>query len=395
MTRFVNLERQEGKRRMERIAVLGSTGSIGTSGLDVIAKFPDRFKVCSLSTNTNVELLRKQAKIFKPEAVCITGGSGNKGKFGKVAVYEGGEGLLRMLEDVKIDTVIVGIVGSSALLPILTALDKVKKMALANKEALVMAGSIIMNKAVKNNVTVIPVDSEHSAIFQCIGNGNKKDLRKIFLTGSGGPLLRVGISKFKDITVKQAINHPRWKMGKKISVDSATMMNKGLEVIEASLLFNMDISDIEILIHPEAVVHSMVEFKDGAILAQMCACDMRIPIQYALTYPDRFDSGIRSPEFSKIKSLSFYNPDFKRFPCMALAYEAGKKRGTFPSVLNASNEVCVREFIEGRIRFIDIPKAIEKTMGLHKNVKNPGLDDILEADKWARIKTKEMIRCCR
>ncbi|OIO34394.1 MAG: 1-deoxy-D-xylulose-5-phosphate reductoisomerase [Candidatus Omnitrophica bacterium CG1_02_40_15] len=375
---------------MENIAVLGSTGSIGTSGLDVISKFPDRFKVCGLSTNTNVELLRKQAKIFKPEAVCVSGGSGNKGKFGKIMVYEGEEGLLRMLEDVKIDTVLVGIAGSSALLPVLAVLDKVKKMALANKEALVMAGSIIMNKAAKNKVTIIPVDSEHSAIFQCIGNGNKKDLRKIFLTGSGGPLLNVRMSKFKDITVKQAINHPRWKMGKKISVDSATMMNKGLEVIEASLLFNMDISSIEILIHPEAVVHSMVEFRDSAIFAQMGPCDMRIPIQYALTYPDRFDSGIKGLEFSKIRSLSFYNPDFKRFPCMALAYEAGKKRGTFPSVLNASNEVCVREFIEGRIKFIDIAKAIEKILGLHKGVKNPGLGDILEADKWARVKTREL-----
>ncbi|MEK7868391.1 MAG: 1-deoxy-D-xylulose-5-phosphate reductoisomerase [Candidatus Omnitrophota bacterium] len=380
---------------MERVAVLGSTGSIGTSGLDVIARFPDRFKVCALSTNTNVELLRKQAKVFKPEAVCVSGGSGNKGKFGKIMVYEGEEGLLRMLEDIKIDTVLVGIVGSSALLPVLTVLDRVKKMALANKEALVMAGSIIMNKAAKNKVTIIPVDSEHSAIFQCIEGSNRKCLRKIFLTGSGGPLLKVGISSFKDITVKQAINHPRWKMGKKISVDSATMMNKGLEVIEAHWLFNMDISNIEILIHPEAVVHSMVEFRDGAILAQMGACDMRIPIQYALTYPDRIDSGIKSPEFSKIKNLNFYNPDFNRFPCMSLACEAGKKQGTFPSVLNASNEVCVREFIEGGIRFTDIPKAIEKVLGLHKSVKNPGLDDILEADKWARVKTKEIIRCCR
>ncbi len=379
---------------MEKIAVLGSTGSIGTSGLDVIARFPDRFKVCALSTNTNIELLRKQAKILKPEAVCVSGGKGNRGKFGKIMAYEGEEGLCRMLEDVKIDTVLVGIAGSSALLPILTALDNVKKIALANKEALVMAGNIIMNKAVKNKITIIPVDSEHSAIFQCIGGNHRKDLRKIFLTGSGGPLLKVGMPRFKDITVKQAINHPRWKMGKKISVDSATMMNKGLEVIEAHWLFNMDISNIEVLIHPEAVIHSMVEFRDGAILAQMGVCDMKIPIQYALTYPDRIDSGIKSPEFCKIKNLSFYNPDFKRFPCMSLAYEAGKKSGTFPSVLNASNEVCVREFIEGGIRFIDIPKAIEKIMGLHKSVKNPGLDDIIEADKWARVKTKEIIKCC-
>lgn len=392
---------------MERIAVLGSTGSIGTSGLDAIAKFPDRFKVCALSTNTNVGLLHKQAKIFKPEAVCITGPSqhrhGFKGCSGsnfalqnlrRIKVYKGEEGLLRMLEDIKIDTVLVGIVGSYALLPILTALDRVKKMALANKEALVMAGNIIINKAAKNKVTIIPVDSEHSAIFQCIEGTNRKCLRKIFLTGSGGPLLKVEMPRFKDITVKQAINHPRWKMGKKISVDSATMMNKGLEVIEAHWLFNINIGDIEILIHPEAVVHSMVEFRDGAILAQMGACDMRIPIQYALTYPDRINSGIKSLEFSKIRNLTFYKPDFKRFPCMALAYEAGKKSGTFPSVLNASNEVVVKEFIEGRIKFTDIPKVIEDVLGLHKMLKNPELDDILEADKWARIKTKEIIKCC-
>lgn len=400
---------------MERIAVLGSTGSIGTNGLDVIAKFPDRFKVCALSTNINIKLLKKQAKIFKPEAVCIAGSSSNlrgcndysgqnfassrngwvPGDFRKIKVYEGEDGLCRMLENLKIDTVLVGIVGSSALLPILTALDRVKKIALANKEALVMAGGIIMSKAVKNKVGVVPVDSEHSAIFQCIGSGNRKDLKKIFLTGSGGPLLNVKKSMFKNIQVKQAINHPRWKMGKKISVDSATMMNKGLEVIEAHWLFNIDISNIEILIHPEAVVHSMVEFRDGAILAQLGACDMRIPIQHALTHPDRFDSGIKSLEFSKIKNLSFYNPDFKKFPCIRLAYEAGKKAGTWPSVLNASNEEAVREFIEGRIKFIDIPMAVEKVLGLHKGVKNPGIEDILEADKWARVKTKEMLRCCR
>jgi len=393
---------------MEKIAVLGSTGSIGTSGLDVISKFPDRFKVCALSTNTNVELLWKQAKIFKPEAVCITGPSQPDGRnyncsgsnfasqnLRKIKVYEGEKGLLRMLEDVEIDTVLVGIVGSSALLPIIAALDRVKKIALANKEALVMAGNLIMNKAAKNKVTVVPVDSEHSAIFQCIGRGNRKDLRRIFLTGSGGPLLKVKKSGFKDITVKKAISHPRWKMGKKISVDSATMMNKGLEVIEARWLFDMDIGSIEILIHPEAVVHSMIELRDGTILAQLGACDMRIPIQYGLTYPDRFDSGIKSPEFSKIKSLNFYRPDFKKFPCMGLAYEAGKRAGTCPSVLNASNEAAVREFIEGGIKFIDIPRVIEKVLGLHRPVKNPGLEDILEADKWARIKTKEMIRCCR
>ncbi len=383
---------------MEKIAVLGSTGSIGTSGLDVISKFPRRFKVSCLSVNSNTELLLRQVEKFRPDAVCIADRKKArefKEGYGKIKVYEGEDGLCGMLEDVKIDTALVGIAGSSALLPIIAALDRVKKIALANKEALVMAGNLIMNKAAKNKVTVVPVDSEHSAIFQCIGRGNRKDLRRIFLTGSGGPLLKVKKSGFKDITVKKAISHPRWKMGKKISVDSATMMNKGLEVIEARWLFDMDIGSIEILIHPEAVVHSMIELRDGTILAQLGACDMRIPIQYGLTYPDRFDSGIKSPEFSKIKSLNFYRPDFKKFPCMGLAYEAGKRAGTCPSVLNASNEAAVREFIEGGIKFIDIPRVIEKVLGLHRPVKNPGLEDILEADKWARIKTKEMIRCCR
>ncbi|MDO8603690.1 MAG: 1-deoxy-D-xylulose-5-phosphate reductoisomerase [Candidatus Omnitrophota bacterium] len=380
---------------LERIAVLGSTGSIGTSGLDVIAKSPGRFKVCALSTNINIKLLKAQVERFKPEAVCIGEIKGNEERWGKTRVYKGETGLLKMLEDVKIDTVLVGISGSSALSPVLKALDSVKKMALANKEALVMAGSVIMSKAAKNNITIVPVDSEHSAIFQCIGAGNRKDLKKIFLTGSGGPLLKVKKSRFRDITVKQALNHPRWKMGKKISVDSATMMNKGLEVIEAAWLFNMEIKDIEILIHPEAVIHSMVEFIDGAMLAQMAVCDMRVPIQYALTYPERTDSGIRSLEFSKIKNLSFYKPDFRRFPCMGLAYYAGKKGGTFPSVLNASNEVAVKEFIEGRVKFIDIPRVIEKVLGFHKGVDDPGLGDILEADRWARVKTKEIFKCYR
>ena len=384
---------------MEKIAVLGSTGSIGTSGLDVIARLPHRFKVSCLSVNSNTERLLEQVKKFKPDAVCIADIKKSlefkKKCPHKIRVYEGEEGLCAMLESVMIDTVLVGIVGSSALLPIITALDKVKKIALANKEALVMAGDIIINKAKKNKVTIVPVDSEHSAIFQCIGKDNRKDLKRIFLTGSGGPLLKVKKSAFKNITVKQAVNHPRWKMGKKISVDSATMMNKGLEVIEARWLFDMDIDSIEILIHPEAVVHSMIELKDGAMLAQLGACDMRIPIQYALTYPDRLESEIKSPEFPKIKSLNFYQPDLRKFPCICLAYEAGKNAGTCPSALSASNEEAVKEFIEGGIKFINIPRVIEKIMSLHKAVKNPCLDDILDADEWARIKTKEIIRCFR
>ncbi|MFA5388635.1 MAG: 1-deoxy-D-xylulose-5-phosphate reductoisomerase [Candidatus Omnitrophota bacterium] len=380
---------------MERIAVLGSTGSIGTSGLRVISRFPERFKVSCLAVNSNIELLLRQVKEFKPGAVCVVDrkkAAEFRKECRKVKIYEGEDGLCAMLEEAKTDIALVGIVGSSALLPIMTALGRVKKLALANKEALVMAGGLIMNKAAGKKAVVVPVDSEHSAIFQCIGTSGRKDLKKIFLTGSGGPLLKVKRSAFKDITVRQAVNHPRWNMGKKISVDSATMMNKGLEVIEASWLFNTDINNIEILIHPEAVVHSMIELIDGAIIAQMGACDMRAPIQYALTYPNRLCSGIKSPEFPKIKSLNFYRPDLKKFPCIGLAYEAGKRAGTFPAVLNASNEVAVKEFIGGNIRFIDIPRVIEKVIDRHRGVKNPGLEDILEADSWARIKTHESLR---
>jgi 1-deoxy-D-xylulose-5-phosphate reductoisomerase len=384
---------------MEKIAVLGSTGSIGTSGLDVISRFPGRFKVSCLSANSNIELLLKQVKEFKPGSVCVTDRKKSR-EFKdkcrhKVKVYEGEDGLCEMLENSETDTVLMGIVGAPALKPIITALDSAKKIALANKEALVMAGNIIIDKAMKNKVMIVPVDSEHSAIFQCIGKNNRKDLKRIFLTGSGGPLLRVKQAMFRNITPKQAVSHPRWKMGKKISVDSATMMNKGLEVIEARWLFNMDMDNIEILIHPEAVVHSMVELKDGAVLAQLGVCDMRMPIQYALTYPDRLESEINAPDFSKIRSLNFYRPDLKKFPCINLAYEAGKRGGTYPSVMNASNEIAVKEFIEGRAGFLDIPRAIEKAMKLHRAVKNPGLEEILDADEWARIKTKEIIRCFR
>lgn len=391
---------------MEYVGVLGATGSIGINTLDVIANFPDRFRVSMLSTNSNIELLLKQVKKFKPYAVCIVDGNSaekfKKIKSGIVKVYKGEEGLWRMIEDVRIDALLVAIVGSTALKPILTGLKKVKKIALANKEALVMAGSIIMKSAIKNKAKILPVDSEHSAIFQCLSGSSDAEIKKIYLTGSGGPLLNMPESNFKGITIEKAINHPKWRMGRKISIDSATMMNKGLEVIEAHHLFGVTVDKIEVLIHPEAVVHSMVEFIDGSILAQMAICDMRIPIQYALTYPDRFSSGTKEVVFSKIRSLNFYNPDFKKFPCLGLAYEAGRQAGTYPAALNASNEVAVGEFLKGRTGFTDIPWVIEKIMALHNNAHNPDLGHILEIDAWARRKTlellsdnKEMRKCYR
>jgi len=379
---------------MQRIGILGSTGSIGTSALDVISRFPDRFSVSCLSAHSNIDLLFKQAKRFRPRAVCVVDTECSrryKGKWGRIKVYEGEDGLCNMLEEAKIDILVVGIVGSSALLPILTAMDNINTLALANKESLVMAGGIIMKKAARNNVKILPVDSEHSAIFQCIESKAGLEVKKVYLTGSGGPLLHTPKKDFKNISPLKAVNHPKWKMGKKISVDSATMMNKGLEVIEAHHLFGLQINKIEVLIHPETVVHSMVEFIDNSILAQMGACDMRIPIQHAITYPSRCASPVKGVQFSKLKPLRFYSPDVKKFPCLGIAYDAAMRGRTYPCVLNASNEIVVGEFLKGRIRFTDIPRLIEKVLGLHKGVKNASLEDILEIDRWARAKTKELL----
>ncbi|MBU4149786.1 MAG: 1-deoxy-D-xylulose-5-phosphate reductoisomerase, partial [Candidatus Omnitrophica bacterium] len=314
---------------MQKVAVLGSTGSIGTSALDVIFRLKDEFSVSALSACSNIKLLSEQVRIFRPRAVSIIDRKKAvefKRLFGsrKIKVYEGEEGLCLMLRSVGIDILVVGIVGSVALKPVLTGMDYARKIALANKEALVMAGDIVMEKARRKKVKILPVDSEHSAVFQCIESrpGRESQIKNIYLTGSGGPFLRTPMEGLKDITPRQAVNHPRWKMGKKISVDSATMMNKGLEVIEAHHLFGAAIDDIKVLIHPEAVVHSMVEFMDGAMLAQLGACDMRVPIQYALTYPSRLSSPVKRLDFSRARVLNFQIPDFKRFPCLEIAYEA-------------------------------------------------------------------------
>jgi 1-deoxy-D-xylulose-5-phosphate reductoisomerase len=309
----------------------------------------------------------------------------------EIQVYCGEEGLCKMAKDIAVDTLVVGIVGSSALLPILKALPNIKRLALANKEALVMAGDNIMREARKNSVKIVPVDSEHSAIFQCIESRANSSLKRIYLTGSGGPLLSIPRRDFKNITPRKAVNHPKWKMGKKISIDSATMMNKGLEVIEARHLFGLEIDKIKVLIHPEAAVHSMVEFIDGSILAQIGTCDMRLPIQYALTHPSRFTSSVKGVTFSSLKPLHFYQPDLKKFPCLGIAYEVARDGHTYPCVLNASNEVVVSEFLKGRMKFTDIPKVIRKVLRSHKVIKNPELEDILEIDKWARSETREIL----
>ncbi len=339
--------------------------------------------------------MAEQIKRFKPKAVCIVDEGRAKrflleNSFKDLKVYKGDEGLCDMIRDYPVDLVVNAISGGSGLLPTLAALRSTKILALANKESLVMAGGIILKEAKRFNAKLIPIDSEHSAIFQCLNGRENSTIKKIYLTGSGGPLF-FKKGGFERVTPKEAINHPKWRMGKKVSVDSATLMNKGLELIEAKWLFDIDIKRIEVLIHPEAVVHSMIELLDGSIIAQLGVCDMRLPIQYALTYPDRLEAAPQFLDFKKIKRLHFYPPDFKKFPCLALAFWVAERGGTYPCVMNAANEKAVDAFIKKNIRFTEIPVIIEKVVDAHKNIKNPSLEDILEADRWARDKAVSLI----
>jgi 1-deoxy-D-xylulose-5-phosphate reductoisomerase len=287
--------------------------------------------------------------------------------------------------------ILVAISGAGALLPLLKAIENDKQIALANKEALVMAGPIIMNMAKRKKINIIPVDSEQSAIWQCLQGENHLKLKNIYLTASGGPFRKVAQRDLKSISVEKVLKHPKWKMGRKISVDSANLMNKGLELLEAMFLFNMPSDKIKILIHPEAIVHSMVEFIDGIVLAQLAATDMRIPIQYALSYPERLTNSLPCIDFYKLQELHFEKPDFKKFPCLRLAYRVAAQLGTMPAVLNAANEVSVEEFLKSRLKFLSIPKIIEKVLDRHSNKTNPSLGDIQEADAWARREAYKLI----
>jgi len=373
---------------MQRIAILGSTGSIGENALEVVRCFPDKFRVVALSTDSNIGILYRQIKEFAPLYVCVR----NKEAAGKlkgmvnskIKVFSGAIGLEELVESKGIDKVLVAITGSAALVPLLKAIDSGKQITLANKEALVMAGRIIMDKADKKKIRIIPIDSEQSAIWQCLEFQDKSKLKNIYLTASGGPFRETRVKDLKNISIEKVINHPRWKMGRKISVDSANLMNKGLELLEAMFLFNVPVDKIKIVIHPEAIVHSMVEFVDGVVLAQMSAADMRIPIQYALSYPVRLANSLPKLDFYKLKELRFLPPDFKKFPSLGLAYRAARQLGTVPSVLNAANEVCVQGFLNRRINFISILEIVERVIDRHKNTLKPDLKCILEADSWAR-----------
>jgi len=382
---------------MKKITILGSTGSIGCSALDVIGKNQERFQVVALSAGKNIKLLKQQIEKFQPKVVAVsTKESALKlreamNSKSRVKIFYDDEGLKEIASFPSADIVISAISGSAGLMPTLAAIEAGKDIALANKETMVMAGEITTKRAIKKGVKIIPVDSEHSAIFQCLQGNKRQNLRRIILTASGGPFLNFTRKELKKVSLNQTLRHPNWKMGKKITIDSASMMNKGLEVIEAKWLFNVDISDIDVLIHPQSIVHSLVEFIDGAFLAQMGIPDMKTPIAYALTYPERIMNDLPTLNIVKTGNLEFRNPDIKKFPCLGLAYAAGLCGGTAPVVLNAADEVAVSAFIKKKIRFIDLPKIIEKILVLHNSINNPSLDDILQADLWARIETKEII----
>lgn len=379
---------------MKQITILGSTGSIGTSTIEVVKRFPDRFKVVGLAAKNNVELLEQQIMACGPEVVAVhdqEAGEKLKKKNLPVEVLTGLGGVTDIATYDGAEMVVSAIVGSSCLVPTLAAVKAGKNIALASKESLVMAGPIIMSEADKRGVSVIPVDSEHSAVFQCLQGRKEKEVHRVILTASGGPFLKKDLSELKNVTPEAALNHPNWDMGKKISIDSATLMNKGLEVIEARWLFNIPADRIEVLLHPQSIVHSMVEFVDGSVLSQMSVPDMKGPIGYALSYPERFCNIMSQLDLAKIGELTFEKPDPKKFRCLSLTYDALTAGGTMPSVLNAANEVAVDAFLDNLIPFTEIPSIIEETMNRHSPEDAESLEKIMGASDWAKIYAGELV----
>lgn len=370
--------------RLKKLAVLGSTGSIGRQTLDIVRAMPERFKVIGLAAGSNLALLYAQAQEIKPQFISYAdnGQTNLKSRFADLGFRY--LSLKQMAAHPDVDIVVIATSGVVAIDAVLAAVKAGKTIALANKESLVTAGEIIVKEAKKTKAHILPIDSEHSAIFQCL-NGEKQAPRRIILTASGGPFLNYSLKQMASITVAQALAHPSWKMGKKVTIDSATLMNKGLEVIEAHWLFGIPVADVKVLVHPQSIVHSMVEFVDGSVKAQLSCPDMRLPIQYALSYPDRFDNAaLPRLDWSDFADLTFRQPDMTKFPCLRLAIDAGIKGGTYPAVLCAVDEVAVDHFLKKKIRFMDIPRIVEKVLDKHSGKSHPSLDDIKAADGWAR-----------
>jgi len=384
----------ENNNEKKQLAILGSTGSIGTQALDVIRAYPDRFEVYALTANNQVDLLIKQAREFLPEAVII----GNKELYPKlkealedlpIKVYAGAEAIAQIVESEPIDMVLAAMVGYAGLLPTMRAIQAGKAIALANKETMVVAGEIINELAQKHRVPVFPVDSEHSAIFQCLELYNP--IEKVILTASGGPFRKTALRDLVNVTKKEALKHPNWDMGAKVTIDSATLMNKGFEVIEAKWLFNLQPEQIEVVVHPQSIIHSMVQFQDGSIKAQLGLPDMKLPIQFAFSYPERLQTKYPRVDFRQYASLTFEEPDLKRFRNLQLAYKALAKGGTMPCVLNAANEIAVEAFLKDRIGFLEMSDLIEKTMALTEFIEKPTYDDYVSVDAAARQRAKSYL----
>lgn len=381
---------------MRKIIILGSTGSIGQQTIDVCQRYPELFKIIGLSTNRQTDLLKEQIKKTDPVAVAV-GDSALMADLTaaltgtEVAVYSGLDGLLSLCQLDEADTIVNALVGSIGLRPTLASLERWKNLCLSNKESLVVGGELVTSLAQKRRIPLVPIDSEHSAIFQCLQGEKISQVEKIIITGSGGPFRGKKKRNLKNVTVEEALAHPRWKMGKKITIDSATLMNKGLEIIEAHFLFRLPYEAIEVVIHPESTVHSLVQFKDGSIVAQLAPPDMRLPIQYALTYPKRMPSPVEAANLVDIGSLHFEQPDLETFPCLKYSYEAAKAGKTYPAVLNAANEEAVAAFLQERIGFLDIAEVIYQTLENHQPLDAVDLSALEEAEKWARKKASTLI----
>ncbi|MGD9309047.1 MAG: 1-deoxy-D-xylulose-5-phosphate reductoisomerase [Desulfosarcina sp.] len=383
---------------MKSLSILGATGSIGCSALEIVSQFPDRFSIDALTARTNVHALAQQIIAFTPRLAAVADAAHARQlkvllpTACDVEIVYGEAGYIQAATCEETDMVLGAMVGAAGLAPTLAAIDAGKDIALANKETLVMAGAIVMQRIAERGVRLMPIDSEHSAIFQSMVGQGPNGVREILLTASGGPFLQRPPADFSAITPQEALRHPNWSMGSKITIDSATLMNKGLEVIEARWLFDMDFDRIKVVVHPQSIVHSMVTYADGAVIAQMGIPDMKGAIAYGLSYPQRLPLDIPAPDFAQIGQLTFDYPDLKRFPCLTLAYQAGKQGGVWPAVLNAANEIAVEAFLENRLPFNGIFQIIDRTLNRHTQTDHADLDQIIAADRWARETAHALIR---
>jgi 1-deoxy-D-xylulose-5-phosphate reductoisomerase len=382
---------------MKNITILGSTGSIGVSTLEIVAAHPDRFRVVAMSAGKNLELFARQIRMFAPR-IAVVASTDDVARLKEmcsgldVFITGGVEGLIAAATADEAEMVVAAIVGAAGLVPTAAAIQAGKDIALANKETLVTAGHLFMDMVEEYGVRLYPVDSEHSAVFQSIEGHRSTDIEKIILTASGGPFLNTPVGQLKKVSVRDALNHPNWSMGKKITIDSATMMNKGLEVLEARWLFDTPVEKIEVNIHPQSIIHSMVEYIDGCVIAQLGTPDMKAPIAYALSYPERVSTGVKPLDLTAFSGLTFFKPDMDKFPCLGLAYRAINAGESMPTVMNAANEIAVDEFLNGRIGFVQIAETIERTMNAHSAYNLESIDEVLKADLWSRETAREICR---